>query len=99
MPEATAWRSIQLKSGSGSSQSTGVANKRTQSKAMTQRHRRTNLKDGASGISARRSRGLGYDLVPQHADSADLDLHVVAILHPQRRRASGADAARGARHD
>jgi hypothetical protein len=52
------------------------------SKATARRHRRTTLRDGAGSISARGSRGLGYDLIAQHADSADLDLHVVARLHP-----------------
>src|SRR5512143_124078 len=98
MPEATAWRSIQPKSGSGSSPASRVANSRKGRRA-TARHDRTTLQDEANGISARRSRGFGYDRIAQHADTADLDLHVVARLHPQGRCAARAHSARRARHD
>src|SRR5512144_1729122 len=53
----------------------------------------------ASGGARRRGGDLVLDWIAQHADAGDLDLDDVAILHPERRRAVGADATGGAGHD
>src|SRR5580692_253302 len=48
---------------------------------------------------ARGTLRLVSDAVTQKSDPVDLDLDHIASLHPQRRGAAGADAARGARDD
>src|SRR5438445_12511060 len=52
-----------------------------------------------SGGARRRGRSFLLARIAQHADAGHLDLDDVAILHPERRRAVGADAAGGAGDD